>query len=116
MQDCFRLHPDVYGEELAGEDAAAAAAEEEPTDGAITDKHPNEDVAEKNTAKPEPAAADATSITKPTPEPSKEPSKEPEDPTRSAVTPEPQVERRSGEPVPDPKRDATAAAPTNKKP
>ncbi|KAI1487627.1 hypothetical protein F5X96DRAFT_649018 [Biscogniauxia mediterranea] len=116
MQDCFRLHPDVYGEELAGEDAAAAAAGEEPTDEAITDKHPTEDVAEKNTAQPEPTASDATSITNPTPEPSKEPSKEPEDPTRSAVTPEPQVERRSGEPVPDPKRDATAAAPTNKKP
>ncbi|KAI0595708.1 hypothetical protein F4775DRAFT_346075 [Biscogniauxia sp. FL1348] len=113
MQDCFRLHPDVYGEELAGEDAAAAAADaEEPTDGASTQTHPTDAVAEKSITKPEPTGADVTPSTKPT----SEPAKEPEDPTRSAVTPEPQVERRSGEPVPDPKRDATAVSPPNNKP
>ncbi|KAI5919154.1 hypothetical protein F4810DRAFT_688595 [Camillea tinctor] len=108
MQDCFRLHPDVYGDELADEEAAAAAAEESAV-GDITDKKPTEALADKSTTSNQEnavASADVTSTKKPTSEP-----KEPENPTRSALTPEPAMERRSGEPVPDPKRDATAASP-----
>lgn len=33
MQDCFRLHPEVYGEELADDEEAAAGADGAETEG-----------------------------------------------------------------------------------
>lgn len=42
MQDCFRLHPEVYGDDLAEADEAAAAVDGTTTEGALARDAPSE--------------------------------------------------------------------------
>ncbi|KAH9889718.1 hypothetical protein F4778DRAFT_388387 [Xylariomycetidae sp. FL2044] len=84
MQDCFRQHPDVYGEELADE----AAAEEEAA------------AAEEAAGSPADATAAKEASSESSPEPRKETS-----PIEAKLH-----DRKTGEPQPDRKETATSAS------
>ncbi|RYC58616.1 hypothetical protein CHU98_g7610, partial [Xylaria longipes] len=63
MQDCFRLHPEVYGDELAEDDEAAAAADGAPSEGLSARDASAEGAAATESSTPEPTkAADATEV------------------------------------------------------
>ncbi|CAE6439126.1 hypothetical protein ACGC1H_006902 [Rhizoctonia solani] len=75
MQDCFREHPEVYGEELDDDDEASDATKEAKADDGATDKPVGEKGGkggkEKNEEKPEAkvaAAEDAPAPPNPSPE------------------------------------------------
>jgi intermembrane space import and assembly protein 40 len=59
MQDCFRLHPEVYGEELAEDDEAADSADETPAPEGISARNASAE------------GSIGTPAAKPTPEPTK---------------------------------------------
>ncbi|KAI0150769.1 hypothetical protein GGR57DRAFT_471527 [Xylariaceae sp. FL1272] len=83
MQDCFRLHPEIYGEELEGDEEGGEGA---PAEGAAATK----DIPENSS----PAQ---------TPEKSSTPE------TAQAAAPK-DIQRENGEPEADPARDARAAS------
>ncbi|KAI0908295.1 hypothetical protein F4823DRAFT_499941 [Ustulina deusta] len=86
MQDCFRLHPEVYGEELADDDEAAPAVDEVATDG----------VSSRDATATEPSSPKPTKIGSPTNE----------------VT---ETDARIGEPKPEGEKVATtSSAPATK--
>lgn len=56
MQDCFRLHPEVYGEELAEDDEAAGSADETPAQEGISARNASaEGSTDTPAAKPSPS-------------------------------------------------------------
>ncbi|KAI0403805.1 hypothetical protein F4802DRAFT_570312 [Xylaria palmicola] len=62
MQDCFRLHPEVYGDELAEDDEAAAAVDGAPSEGlSARDASANGDAAAAEPAKAVASAEETTS-------------------------------------------------------
>ncbi|CUA66599.1 Mitochondrial intermembrane space import and assembly protein 40 [Rhizoctonia solani] len=52
MQDCFREHPDVYGEELEDDDEASDATKEPKSEEGVNNKPTEEKDQEKSQAKP----------------------------------------------------------------
>ncbi|KAI0965775.1 hypothetical protein F4678DRAFT_451680 [Xylaria arbuscula] len=57
MQDCFRLHPEVYGDELADDDEAAAAADGISARDASAEGAPSADTTSTEASSPKPAKA-----------------------------------------------------------
>ncbi|TRX93529.1 hypothetical protein FHL15_005501 [Xylaria flabelliformis] len=93
MQDCFRLHPEVYSDELAEDDEAETAV-----DGAPSERLSARDA----------SAEGATATESPTPEPTKNAT-----PVKDADATE--VNRNTGEEKPERERDATTgSSPTTK--
>ncbi|GAP86983.1 hypothetical protein SAMD00023353_2401400 [Rosellinia necatrix] len=66
MQDCFRLHPEIYGEELADDDEAAAAADAAAPEGVLAKDAPAEDAA--GDLATQPSSSESTKAAVPTKE------------------------------------------------
>ncbi|KAI0460303.1 hypothetical protein F5B21DRAFT_140536 [Xylaria acuta] len=93
MQDCFRLHPEVYGDELAEDDEAAAAVDGAPSEGLSAR---------------DASAEGATTAESSTPEPTKTVT-----PIKDADATE--VDRKTGEEKPEREKDAvTESSPATK--
>jgi intermembrane space import and assembly protein 40 len=96
MQDCFRLHPEVYGDELADDDEAAAAVDGTTTEGASARDGP------EGGADPDAAATKPTS-----PEPAK---------TAASIRELTEMDGENGEAESEPERDVTTPSSPPTKP
>ncbi|KAI0416523.1 hypothetical protein F5X98DRAFT_343494 [Xylaria grammica] len=93
MQDCFRLHPEVYGEELADDDEAAAAVDGTAAEGVLA----------KDASAAPAAGADAAAIESSSPQPTK---------AANPTTEKAETERKTG----DVKADREKASPASSVP
>ncbi|KAH8166014.1 hypothetical protein CIB48_g2258 [Xylaria polymorpha] len=92
MQDCFRVHPEVYGDELAEDDEAETSGDGAPTEGLLAR---------------DASAEGVTATESPTPKPTKTVA-----PTKDAAS----VDRKTGEEKPERETNATTeSSPTTKK-